>query len=1185
VLVSWAFWLWIALSVLGALLLAALIWFAGPLISVADYAPLEGLGVRLIIVALIFLVVGALIAWRIIARLRAAAALEKAMTESVQDDSDAPVLKQKMEDALLTLRNSGKADGPRLYDLPWYLIIGPPGAGKTTALVNSGLRFPLAVAGGPQAVAGVGGTRYCDWWFTDQAILIDTAGRYTTQDSDAKADKRSWLSFLDLLRRNRPRQPINGVLVAISIVDLLTLSAQEISAHADAIRRRLDELHEHLKVSFPVYAVFTKLDLIAGFTTYFADLDEAGRNVVWGATFQTASKTANTVSQVPEEFDLLVKRVFERMPERLQDEPDPRARATLFGLPAQMTAIRKPIVEFLNRVFEPTRYQTTAALRGFYFTSGMQEGTPLDAVIGALQRSYGVESFGAAAHSGIGKSFFLHDLLTKVIFAEAGWVSVNMSAVRRALIVRTAAFGTIALAVAGVLALWWISFEGNTSVIKTTELGFDNYAAAATPLIKQTSVNDPDVRPVYELIGALPPLPYGYDNRNVATPLKDTFGLSERDRVQDASITAYQTALERLMRPRLVLSLEQQIAKHVDDPTYIYEGLKVYLMLGHKAPSVDKALVLDWFTHEWEDRVFPGAPYAQGRALLRAHLKAMLDMDTGATPKVSLNGPLVEQAQATLTRMRVAQRAYTLLKSQARNAGLEDWVAIQRGGPDTALVFDAANGASLDSVRVPGFFTYDGFYQALLDKMPSIAGALAEDKWVLGASGEQGAVQSQFERLFPDILEIYSGEFIAAWDTAIKNLSLRSLLADRKKFLALSAASAPTSPIKQIFESIRNETALTRTRPAPPAQDVSGEAGKLVARRAEERLSTTSREAVDLAMKAQRRAGEPLPATPGAEVEAYFKPIQVLFDGDPGSRPIDALLANLNELYRELALAASNPAQSKRALDQLEVEVASLRSNVTRLPQPLAGMMSKVARDAAGEGSSRTVQQLTDDMAQDVTAPCQQIVSNRYPVAHSDRDVPLADFARLFAPGGILDKFFAANLAPLANTGTKPWTWRSDSNITKPLSVTTLRRFQQAAEIRDTFFPTGGALPNLGFTVKPLTLSGEAQTATLAVNGANVVAQQGSATPGALQWPGSGAGEASITIAPDLPDRKSTLERTGAWAFFRLVDAGAMIQHGAAVNVSFIVGGREVSFEFSSASLDNPLSLASLRHFECPNGL
>ena len=99
------------------------------------------------------------------------------------------------------------------------------------------------------------------------------------------------------------------------------------------------------------------------------------------------------------------------------------------------------------------------------------------------------------------------------------------------------------------------------------------------------------------------------------------------------------------------------------------------------------------------------------------------------------------------------------------------------------------------------------------------------------------------------------------------------------------------------------------------------------------------------------------------------------------------------------------------------------------------------------------------------------------------------------------------------------------------------------------------------------------------------MAQQGSNTPGALTWPGSGAGAASITVAPDMPDRKSDLQRTGAWAFFRLIDAGAMIQRGAAINVSFIVGGREASFEFSSSSLNNPLSLSSLRHFECPNGL
>src|SRR5215469_13954491 len=129
-----------------------------------------------------------------------------------------------------------------LYDLPWYIIIGPPGAGKTTALANSGLRFPLARDGKDAKLAGVGGTRNCDWWFTDQAILLDTAGRYTTQDSDQASDAAGWREFLGLLRRYRGRRPINGVLLALSVPDLITQSDAARSAHVTAIRARLEEL-------------------------------------------------------------------------------------------------------------------------------------------------------------------------------------------------------------------------------------------------------------------------------------------------------------------------------------------------------------------------------------------------------------------------------------------------------------------------------------------------------------------------------------------------------------------------------------------------------------------------------------------------------------------------------------------------------------------------------------------------------------------------------------------------------------------------------------------------------------------------------------------------------------------------------------------------------------------------------
>jgi type VI secretion system protein ImpL len=197
----------------------------------------------------------------------------------------------------------------------------------------------------------------------------------------------------------------------------------------------------------------------------------------------------------------------------------------------------------------------------------------------------------------------------------------------------------------------------------------------------------------------------------------------------------------------------------------------------------------------------------------------------------------------------------------------------------------------------------------------------------------------------------------------------------------------------------------------------------------------------------------------------------------------------------------------------------------------------------------------------------------------------MADFARLFAPGGVIDKFFSTNLAPLANTSGKTWTWRPNASLSHKLSDTTLRQFQQAAEIRDAFFPTGGNQPTINLEVKPITLSGEATSATLQINGASVASQQGVNSPTTVQWPGAGAGAASIAMLPEMPDRISKLERNGAWALFRLLDAGSVLQRGNAVSASFVVGGREVSYQFTAASLNNPLSMPSLRQFKCPNGL
>src|SRR5262245_33267126 len=505
--------------------LTALVYFAGPLIAIGDFRPLEHHIIRNVVILLLLAGAASFAGWKFHLRRKSSRALAEGVAAEDKKDSDEIVLKNKLKDALATLKSASGGRKDYLYDLPWYLLIGPPGAGKTTALVNSGLKFPLSRGATPAAVAGVGGTRYCDWWFTEDAVLVDTAGRYTTQDSHAASDRQSWFSFLDLLKRNRPRQPINGVLVAISLEDLMVMSSAEITAHANAIRARLLELHDRLKVDFPVYALFSKADLVAGFMEFFGNMGENGRKQVWGATFQTNDKTRNLVGDVPYEFDALIERLNVDLTDRLQEEPVPSTRVALFGFPAQMAALKRSVFDFLNSIFEPTRYHANATLRGFYFTSGTQEGTPIDQVIGALARSFGAEEISGTSYSGKGRSFFLTDLINRVIIGEAAWVSTDWRAVRRAMIIKTALYACVTLFAVGAIAAWWTSYSYNKDLITQTDTRVEAYRTASGPIANEKVISDRSFEKVEPLLRRLRLLPAGYATRGTPVPTAATFGL------------------------------------------------------------------------------------------------------------------------------------------------------------------------------------------------------------------------------------------------------------------------------------------------------------------------------------------------------------------------------------------------------------------------------------------------------------------------------------------------------------------------------------------------------------------------------------------------------------------------------------------------------------------------------------
>ncbi len=1179
--------IWLA-RLFGAVALvgfAAAVWYAGPLITFSEQRILEGVEVRLFVIGGAVVLVAAHYTYRLLRDRWAQKALEAAVAGSSESENDSQVLEERMAEAIDVLKTSYVRRN-FLYELPWYLIIGPPGAGKTTALVNSGLSFPLAGSGRAQPVAGVGGTRYCDWWFTEEAVLIDTAGRYTTHDSDLRRDKTSWLAFLGSLKRNRPSQPVNGVILAISLHDLMTLNGQDLGAHVSEIRNRLDEIHDILKVEFPVYVVFTKADLVSGFTEYFSAFDETRRRQVWGITFQTEDRTRNMVDGAPSGFDSLVARLSEEMAARLSEEPDPRARIAIFGFPIQFASLRDQITKFLRGVFDPARQHLDASLRGFYFSSGTQQGTPIDQLLGSMEQTF--DRPAQAKMSGTGRSYFLHDLLHQVIFPEAGWVSSDREAQRRIALARYAGFALVGLATALPLGAFGLSYVGNQALIASTARSVEQYRSEAAPHLAAATIGDTDLENIIGALDAVRNLPVGYGSRDEVAPVTETFGLSQSERLRSASETAYRRALERMLRPRLLLELEQAIDQAKADAGSVYEPLKIYLMLGGKAPKTDDELVVSWFVRDWEEHRYPGAMNRTGRADLEKHLRAMLDLDDAYELPYPLNQPLIQAAQRSLNQLALTERAGAIVRSAYHLADQFDFSIAQHAGSEAQLVLATTDGSSLSGLRIPGIYTHAGFNNVLLDQLSQVARKVVEDRWVLGAGGAQTDTDADLRRVGPELVEQYGKEFVAAWHTHLDRLKLRDLAADKPDYLALSSVASSNSPITRLFEAAASEMVLTQD----PA-DMGGASGSEseATATAADRASGLARIGLTFAAsKSQNRAGIGSTATadqnPVAAIEAQLRPFVGMVSGVPGQRPIDVLTRNFSDIRQSLRLANMTAGQNDRASANLRLQISNLRTNASRLPKTLSRIVQATADEFEGQSIQASVSQLNQSFDR-VLATCNETIANRYPFSPDGaEDVSLQDFAKMFAPGGLLDLFFARDLSPLVDMTGPSWRWKRDASLGREFSDDSLKQFQLASEIREAFFPARQPLPSIQLTMTPFSLHGEADMALLEVDGQVAESLHSGSSPTRITWPGDmRGGSARLSLSPELPGRESTLGFEGPWALKRLLDRATMRQSGASVELRFLIGGRDVAYVLDSGTAGNPFALPALSSFSCPQSL
>jgi type VI secretion system protein ImpL len=1185
------------LAVLALVVVSLLIWVFGPFVSFGDIKPFTGIGARVLSIAV--LLAGVLL-WLLAKPLRLGRKEEEspAALRLREITAIAKTALSRLKSMRTGARGLGKLfQGKRyLYEVPWYLALGVNGSGKTSALLGGGLLFPLAEQMQRAAGALPDDARALDWWLTNEAVLIDTPGYYTshvaTGGGRGEAHRAEWMAFLRLLSRYRPRAPINGALLFVDLTTLLGADEHARTALAAALRARLTDLREALGIRFPVYVVVTKMDRLTGFTDYFSGMTAASHAQTWGFALpygkQAVAKEGLRV-RCQDELSQLARRLADTVDTRLQDECNVAMRRRLNALPEEFSGVVGPLIDLIDCVFLDSRYDITelhSSLRGVYFASALQRESEITAKrCTVTQRlAAAVKRLVAAPcrHEGR-QSYFLRDLFKVVIFPDAHLVTPNLRWEYRSRLTRLVAHA-FAVAVFAPLALGlYMSFGRNLTYVDAIGAKARQLTARVMQLYKE-----PKPQAVPDALADARELP-AFPGLTMSVPEAAwRFGLYTPPDIVAESRRTYDALEDRLLLPQIVQRIEAVLTKAIadKDAKTAYDALRVYLMLYDKAKfhadDVEAWVLDDWAKND-------SAAVFGGRASMIDHVRQLFSGKRVVQSPVLRNDALTQQARAFLDGSNATDRLYQRAKTAMMKEAPDEFTLLRAVGPQAGTVFTRASRAPI-SRGVPGLFTFDGYHNVFDKRLPEfVRVASNDDAWVMGRS-YLGGTSGADDALTHAIRREYLVEYAEQWDAFLGDIRSVSGTSLAFNLQVLRSLAAPDSPLARLARAAVHETTL-----AAPIAGVGGSLLQKAADKLDPKTNKTlsirasapiERELVDNRFAALREV-----VTGSADAQTGDSPAiaRARSIAQASNVGLDGVASLLNDYYT--ALTVSNNALSTNSLPPTSDAAVKLKLTADTMPAPFQAVLLQLAVDGSREVNEGIGQLLSRQMQSVVGDTCRLTIEGNYPFApQSTRDVSLADFTRLFAQGGVIDDFFTKTLAPFVDTAAKPWRYRTLPGATEPVQGPDLEPFEHAQAIRDIFFDDPGhkqlrwqaqiRIPELDPTITTLSMD---------IDGQPILYQHGPVVPFAVTWPGPrGGAYADISASPRIAPNPSTLAADGPWALMRLLHKGHVIETATLgrTRVAFEFDGRKTALDIvSAASVANPLTSDVLSTFRCPTSM
>ncbi len=1052
-------------------------------------------------------------------------------------------LTQGIEEVVRFIKGSqGKGAKDALYSIPWYIVAGPDGSGKTSLLLGSNLDFQTLPSQRQSEQRVLRPTQTVEWRVTADAVFADTAGRFQSEGGGGD----EWSSVLELIRSNRPARPIDGLILTMSVDRILAADERELEEAAKVMRARLDEAQQLFKSAFPVYLVFTHADSLEGFRDSFSVSKRDAQTLVWGTTFPFAD-AEGAHGLFDGEFEKLLNALMKRRLLRLSAPFAPVRQLRIFNFPLHFGSARRKFGTFVATLFRPNPFTASPVFRGFYLTA-----TPAETSRPGSHQTAPVT----------GESFFSERWFRDVLLRDKDVARTFKENDRRPPMLGWTLTALGALLTLSLLVLSGVSLFNNKRLLDEAATKA-NVVLANVRADENVDVMKKDATAVRQELDAIEDLRAVLaeldENEREGAPFYLGFGLYSGDRIyREKLLKIYLNAIERRFKTPVVRKVEADLKTFAEGPALNpgrltpqeeetlsrnYDLLKAYLMMSknhrERANGSDIVLALK--------------PYWKSEAKLPADLEGVADLqlefwakqvDREQFPTIMVDErAMVAAVRAKLKAFPPVFRYYKRRTTEISKQ-VDDKVGtmtvdaiLARGGGDTGFM--------QGSYTVPGAYTLEG-YKLMRAAIDGADKEIGSDDWVVGEEGRSDLTSATDAGRLE---EKYFGDYTDHWRNFVRGVSVKPYTREGAKD-ALDSFASSRSSMRIVIAEIERNTNFSKAKDLGWFEYLKG-------------LFSNS---VDLDTGGN------------SQVEREFRP---LFDfvktsgGKDSKVPFDDYQTEIGlvaEKFRTFSTADINEiatmtedardkkfGQLKRSASKVEGMLKAFRD--TPAGQALAELLGQPLGALNGLLGAGAKEQLARKWTGEIAAAAKE-VERGFPFEDGEAEADMTKLKDFLNPAdGRFSKFFDDNFKK---------DFIEEGGV---LKVSETSRFQYTDEfvayvnsllkLRSAVF---GKNPTPGFEYS-FSLRAEGASFEATIDGQTVRSEAGSGSMN-LRFPAQTGAESGVWLRQTGGDG-GDVRKPGNWGLLRFVfDGSPKIQGGGDYLVTYSVGGKTVTASVKASGGD-----------------